>query len=108
MPAPRREELVLPASARARRVRKGESDEEDDAGERAKGVGGGRGRGRKSGKTEEETRKRRREEEIEYIRGVAARKVKRLSADDKTASRRPAASKGACARAGLARTVIGH
>lgn len=30
--------------------------------------------------------------EIEYIRGVAARKVKRLSADDKTASRRPAAS----------------
>lgn len=35
------------------------------------------------------------EEEIEYIRGVAARKVKRLSADDKTASRRPAASKGA-------------
>lgn len=43
------------------------------------------------------------EEEIEYIRGVAARKVKRLSADDKTASRRPAASKGA---RGLARTVI--
>lgn len=38
------------------------------------------------------------EEEIEYIRGVAARKVKRLSADDKTASRRPAASKGARAR----------
>jgi hypothetical protein len=32
------------------------------------------------------------EEEIEYIRGVAARKVKRLSADDKTASGRPAAS----------------
>lgn len=43
------------------------------------------------------------EEEIEYIRGVAARKVKRLSADDKTASRRPVASKGA---RGLARTVI--
>lgn len=42
-------------------------------------------------------------EEIEYIRGGAARKVKRLSADDKTASRRPVASKGA---RGLARTVI--
>jgi len=33
------------------------------------------------------------EKEIEYIRGVAARKVKRLSANDKTASRRPVASK---------------
>jgi len=43
------------------------------------------------------------EKEIEYIRGVAARKVKRLSANDKTASRRPVASKGA---RGLARTVI--
>lgn len=29
------------------------------------------------------------EEETEYIRGAAARKVKRLSADDKTASRKP-------------------
>lgn len=36
------------------------------------------------------------EEEIEYIRGAAARKVKRLSADDKTASRKPRCfSKGA-------------
>lgn len=50
-------------------------------------------------------RKDEEEEEIEYIRGVAARKVKRLSADDKTASRRPAASKGARS---LARTVIEH
>jgi hypothetical protein len=69
-------------------------------GVRAKGEGSGR-------RERAERRWKRVEEEIEYIRGVAARKVKRLSADDKTASRRPAASKGARAR-GLARTVIEH
>lgn len=69
----------------------------------------GEGSGRRDGERAERRWKRVEEEEIEYIRGVAARKVKRLSADDKTASRRPAASKGARARArALARTVIEH
>lgn len=75
-------------------------------------TGGDDGRREKTGETTRWRKKREEEveegeeeeeEEIEYIRGVAARKVKRLSADDKTASRRPAASKGA---RGLARTVI--
>lgn len=62
-------------------------------------VKGAEGAGERKREDEEEEEK----EEIEYIRGGAARKVKRLSADDKTASRRPVASKGA---RGLARTVI--
>jgi len=90
MPVPRRE-----VGARGKE-REGQSDEEY-AKERAKGEGSGR-RWRESEKMEVEE-----EKEIEYIRGVAARKVKRLSANDKTASRRPVASKGA---RGLARTVI--
>lgn len=91
MPVPRRE-------AHVREKEKGrvtKSTQENE--QRVKGAEGHGERKREDEGEKEE------EEEIEYIRGGAARKVKRLSADDKTASRRPVASKGA---RGLARTVI--
>ncbi|KYN20129.1 hypothetical protein ALC57_07419 [Trachymyrmex cornetzi] len=89
MPVPRRE--VYARKKEKGRVTKSTQENE----QRVKGA---KRDGERKREDEEEV-----EEEIEYIRGVAARKVKRLSADDKTASRRPVASKGA---RGLARTVI--
>lgn len=88
------------ARARARRKEKGRVTK-SQAEENEQRVKGAEGEGER--KREDEVEEMGEEEEIEYIRGGAARKVKRLSADDKTASRRPVASKGA---RGLARTVI--
>jgi len=94
MPVPRRE--VCTRKKEKGRVTKSTQKNE----QRVKGA---KRDGERKREDEEEEVEEEEEEEIEYIRGVAARKVKRLSADDKTASRRPVASKGA---RGLARTVI--